>query len=248
MLLLKYAHTISDGWTRLAGQSVYAILHAFNGKALDFSAPLATMLPFDGDHARFGIVLTEDPIRTGYFQIQQASGSDYLLTDSEPGIPYTVEYWATASSGTRNRSTDSLLKIEEFPWAGNTNVDPLLNDISLQTAKIPDEPAESRYEALTAFVFDSTNLRIGFSCWLEKDGQIQSDAVSCTLTLVDSTGNEIFNSSVPAASGPDAISGFFVGQVLSIALVPDEAYTARCEIIDADGGAHASGSAPVTWD
>ena len=248
MLVFKYAHTISDGWTRLAGQSIYAILHALDGKALDFSSSLATMLPFDGDHDRFGLDLTEDGLRTNFFRSLLASGVDYLLTDSLPGVPYSVEYWATAASGTKSRSTDSLLKVEEYPWADNSNIDPVLFEIQSKTQNIPDEPAESRYEAMVAFVFDSTINRIGFSCWLEKDGQLQDDSTTCILTLVDSTGIEIFSTNVPAATGPNAIAGFFAGQVLAIALVPDEAYTARCDITDADGNVHSTGSAPVTWD
>lgn len=248
MLVFKYAHTISDGWTRAAGNSIYAILHALDGDALDFSSSLATMLPFDGDHERFGLDLTEGSSRTNFFMSLLASGVDYLLPDSSPGVPYSVEYWATAASGTKDRSTDSLLKVEDYPWADNSNVDPVLINIQSRTDLIPDEPAESRYEALVAFVFDSTILRIGFSCWLEKDGEIQSDATACTLTLVDSTGVEIFSTSVSAATGSNPIAGFFVGQVLATALVPDEAYTASCQITDADGNIHSSGSAPVTWD
>lgn len=249
MLILRFANSLNKGWDREVGQAVYALLHSLDGDALDFSAGTATLLPFDGDNDRFGLQLTEDTDRTNFFMAQLTSGSSYVLPDSAYGEPYSVEYWATLSlSGVRSRADDFLLEVVEFPWKSGYNENPVLIDIVNRTNLIPSEPAGSRYEAFVSFSYDSSNLRIGYMCWLEKDGELVTDAISCTLTMVDSSGVEVFTDAVPAAVGADAIDGFFVGEQLTQELFADDNYSVTVEIIDGDSVAHKSASSPVTWD
>ena len=250
MLVLKYAQTVSSGWTRLAGQVVYGILHRTSDtKALDFSAGVATMLPFDGNNARFGKTMPEMSPRTNFFQATMTTGV-FTLTDSDYGDDYQLEIWATASvSGVKSRTFDTLLCVKEFPWSTQGYSEkPIVVDIKKKTDLIPSAPATARYEAFCAFSYDSTTLRMGYNCWLEKDGQVVTNPISCTLRVVDSSGTLVFNSSVPAAVGVSAQPGFFVGEHLSTTLYPDDNYTVIVTIVDASSVSHTSGSSIASWD
>lgn len=235
-------------WDRLPGQRVYAVLHDTNGRALDFSDPTPSLKVFDGDHNRFGEELIEDSVRKGYFSSKLTTGT-FILPDSVYGEDYDIEFWATAYSGTFNRLTDTLLDYEKLPFASGGKGHAIELQILSNSSKIPEVPSGAKYESLVSFSYDSSNGRLSYSCWLEKDGQLQTDTQSCTLTLVDSSGNAVLSEQpVSPASGVDAISGYFVGDVLSIELLPDEAYSGTCTIVDANDASHTSGVAPVTWD
>lgn len=247
MLILEYHHVFRDMWNRLPGQKVYAVLHDTEGNALDFSEDFPTLKIFDGDHNRFGIELPEDSVRIGYFVTQMASGT-FDLPDSTYGRDYDLEFWTTAYSGTFDRTTDMFLDYEKLPFASGDKGSAV--DIEILTAirTLPDEPAGAKFECLTSISYDSTNGRLAYMCWLEKDGEMQTDAFDCVLTVVDSSGNIIIIEAVNVATGDNPIAGFFSGSVLGVNLVADDTYAGSCVIRDVNLAEHTSGLSPVTWD
>lgn len=116
--------------------------------------------------------------------------------------------------------------------------------IKNSTNKIPAAPASVRWECFLSLSYDTETLRVGYTAWLEKDGQLQTDALQASITLRDSTQQLITNLTVT----PISPQGQFVSQSLGVNLNPDETYFAVCEIKDSAGVNHTSGSSPVTWD
>jgi hypothetical protein len=235
-LLLSY---IDPETVPLASGEVYAVLfRQSDNKALDMAAVTPDLQTFDGNHTRFGTLVSGHPVRTRYFQKLMAEGT-FTLPDSDADDFYHVEYWKR-NGGTRVRSADRLLNVEYFNWVSGKKVESRLSS-ALET-KITS--ISQRYRAQVSLSYDQTTKRIGIMAWLDKDEALQVDAVSAVVTMTDSTGAVIFTKALANLIG----DGSFTDEHVGTELAPDETYFVVCTIVDAAAVPHTSASSPVTWD
>lgn len=125
----------------------------------------------------------------------------------------------------------------------SANFQTVLGELRTAAALIPEDP--SQYVAFCGTSYDSTTKEVGFCAWLEKNGQVQTDAQTASIVLVDSTGNELASGLL--LSGPD-VNGLFFGNLIPVDINPDRAYGLVCTIMDADNVNRVSASSPVSWD
>ena len=228
----------------VASGSMYAVLFRdTDNKALDFAAGTPDLQTFDGDHVRFGKVLAQHSTRTRLHYSLLADGS-FTLPESAADEAYQIEYWHR-EGGARSRASDRLVMIEFFNWLGGKKIESRLGAAQeARIALIPDEPAGARYEALGSLSYDQETNRIGIMAWLEKDGELQTTALSATVRMVDSTETEIFSKTITPIGADGQFADEYVGDPLS----PDETYFLTVSITDAASAIHISASSPVTWD
>lgn len=102
----------------------------------------------------------------------------------------------------------------------------------------------SKFECLAACAFDQESERFVVTAWLEKDGEIQDDATSCTIRLYDVDGTLIFESTnaVPFSAGQ------FRFEQIPVQFTPDESYFLKIEITDVLAVIHKGGCSPTVWD
>lgn len=120
----------------------------------------------------------------------------------------------------------------------------ILLDIWEDVARLPDNPAQARFESFCSTVYDTELARISFMCWLEKDGALQLNATKAEVKMRSVNGDVLAHLS-STTIGAD---GQFTFHADGIPLSPDEVYFARAILRDADGIDHSSGSSPVSWD
>ena len=228
----------------VASGTMYAVLFRdSDNKALDFAAGTPDLQTFDGDHTRFGKVLAQHSTRTRLHYALLADGS-FTLPNSAADECYQVEYWHR-EGGARSRPSDRLVMIEFFNWLDGKKIESRLGSAQeARIALIPNEPATARYEALGSLSYDQETNRIGIMAWLEKDGELQTTALSATVRMVDSTEAEIFSKTITPIGADGQFADEYVGDPLS----PDETYFLTVTITDAASAVHKSASSPVTWD
>jgi hypothetical protein len=243
MLILQYEKTIKDaGWTHNPGCDLYAlIVNPNTGDAVDFSTGTPYSFDsFDGDNDRFGVTLEEDVIRTRVYNVSLSAGVEIEMPSTEQGEQYEIEFWCQSASGFNDRASDIFLGVERFPWDNDSGTRESQNIIQIRTNT-------ENHTAFCAFSYDTLIERIGICCWLERNGEVVDDSVSCTVSITDSTGITIAEDLAIPIPSP-RLSGEFFGEILTQPLNPDETYFAICKITDSSGNIHTSACSPVTWD
>lgn len=108
--------TITAGATTPHGY--YVVIHSEDFKAVKNTPAPYTLQSFSKSlQNQFAFDLTQDPERTRHYY-KQIACSDLDIPNNPYGEWYEYEVWGRSASGTYNRDTDKLLKVEKFSWVG----------------------------------------------------------------------------------------------------------------------------------
>lgn len=97
---------------------VYVNVFNRDNEAIDFNASPKVFDIFDMGEDKFRKFLSEHAERTHYhYGLVHCSELD--IPDNPYGEDYVVEYWCECVSGTANRDTDKLVKVERITWGAD---------------------------------------------------------------------------------------------------------------------------------
>jgi len=189
------------------------------------------------DHADFAIVLNEHTERTRFYYLD-FDPANFTLAANVLGQPYTMEIWKALVGGTYSRTDDTLREAREFFWDGDNFINAefsqsQINAIANQTSHV-------------AAVYDSNNNVLRCMAFLDRNGSLITNPLSCNFRLISRANDELANSTITAQLGQQP--GIFHWEQPGITLDPDEVYAVVALIIDADGNEHESASVQLTWD
>lgn len=221
-----------------AGSGVYAILMSEATKALNPSNGLLETF-LKANQAAHALVLSQDAQRTKYFtRTMPASGM--TLPANAADERYTIEYWTHVGGGSYNRDNDLLKMTETVYWNGTKVVRPP-EVIGVSSG---GSGGSTQWSCNCSMAYDSVTQTVSYVVWLEKDGELVTNPLSCQVLWLDRLGATIANIS----NSTPSIQGHFLFTQAAVDLTPDISTFVVVKVTDVDVVTHTSGVSPVTWD
>lgn len=154
---------------------------------------------------------------------------------------YTIEYWTHVGAGNYNRDADTMVAQELIFWNGTRVVRP---PEVIGVSSGGGSGGSTQWNCYLSMGYDSVTQTVSYTAWLEKDGEVIANPISCQVIWLDRLGNPIAN----ITNSSPTIYGYFMFTQAAVVLLPDISTFAIVKITDADVVVHTSGVAPVTWD
>lgn len=222
-----------------AASGVYAILMTEDNQALNPSSGLLQSFVKANQNVH-GMALPQHSERTRYFTKTLPASGMTLPANPSPDR-YTIEYWTHVGTGNYNRDSDTLFDVESIYWNG-TKVVSSPEVIGITSGG--GGGGSTQWNCYLSMGYDSVTQTVSYTAWLEKDGEVVTNPISCQIIWLDRLGSPIAN----ITNSSPTIYGYFMFTQAAVVLLPDISTFAIVKITDADVVVHTSGIAPVTWD
>lgn len=221
-----------------AASGVYAIIMTEDGQALNPGTGLLQSF-VKANQNTHGIALPQQSERTRYFT-NTLPASGMTLPANPSSDRYTIEYWTHLGSGNYDRDSDQLFDTEQIYWNGTK----VVSSPEVIGVSGGGGGGSTQWNCLASMGYDSNTGTVSYVIWLEKDGELELDPLSCQVIWLDRLGNVIAN----VSNSSPTIYGYFMFTQSSVVLDPDISTFIVVKVTDVDGVTHTSGMSPVTWD
>lgn len=222
-----------------AATGVYAILLTESNQALNPTSGLLQSF-VKANQNTHGIVLPQHSERTRYFT-KTLPASGMTLPANAASDRYTIEYWTHLGSGNYDRDNDELFDIDYIYWNGTRVVE---SPEVIGVTSGGGGGGSTQWNCCLSMGYDSNTQTVSYTIWLEKDGELVINPLSCQILWLDRLGNTIAN----ITNSSPSLYGHFMFTQAAVDLLPDISTFSVVKVTDADSVVHTSGIAPVTWD